>query len=290
MDLSASIDYDSFSVNTLTLVPGGRPSSGYTVDQVEMSDIEVAAFAEKRALTDGIDASDVYLGRRRIGMIVTPYGTSRGDFWDKLQDLLAAFSPTLAYGSDTSSLGFLPLNFTQPTEAGAYPNGIPMRMYVRPATPPAYTIRRDELGGDDARGLSLPVRLSLVARDPRKYLQSTTTISISSGTTSVSTQTTYEGDYPTGEATVTIISGATTGTATLRIEGSDFEITIDAASTTYELDLVRRTYEKAGSINMGLLIDVESWPPIGAENQVNLVREGSTCPISVSLTYRPAFA
>jgi hypothetical protein len=296
VDLSLPIGYNSLSCNTVVRQAGGVPSSGYLTSRVEIGDIEVAAFAEKRALKDGIDASDVYLGRRRINAIITAYGSTKGDFWDKQQALLAAFSPTLAYNADSANLGFLPLDFFQPTAdiatwpTSAYPSGIPMRFYVRPSVPPAFTVDRDQTGGVAGGGLSLPYRVSLVARDPRKFLQTETTIAIASGTsTSASNAADYVGDYPTDLATVTIISAAATGSVVYRIEGSSFTISLDAASTTYTLDLKERTFKKSGTLNMGL-ITVGGWPQLGLDATVNIFRDDNNAASSASLTFRQAFA
>lgn len=229
MDLSASIDFDGFSANTVTRGAGGVPMSGYLVDEVDTSDVEIAAYAEKLALTDGIAASDVYLGRRRIRMIVSVFGSTKGDFWDKQQDLLSAFSPTLSFAADSANLGFRPLNFFQPTAnistwpVSTYPNGIPLRYYVRPAALPSYTIRRDDLGGVAGGGLSLRYSIQLTARDPRKVTQAESSSNVFNG---------YSGDYPV-LADIVIVSGSATGDGSLSIAGNLLSVNIDAASTTY---------------------------------------------------------
>lgn len=297
MDFTKSIDYNGFSVNDASFSPDGVPTSGFRVEEINVSDEDVAAYAEKRAIADGIDASDVYLGRRLLAATVTVFGSSRGDFWDKQQDLLANFSPTVAYNADTANLGFLPFNFFQPTAdistwpESAYPDGIPMRYYVRPARTPQFIVRRDEVGGEEAQGLSLPYRLSLVARDPRKYLQDATSISIASGTATASSSVAYAGDYPTGRATVTINSSSATGTATYAIEAGQFALTIDATSATYEIDLGRRSMTKNGVNAMNLLTWANDiWPVIGLNTPVTVTRVSATCPTSLFLNFRQAFA
>lgn len=297
MDLSKTISYTYISsgtstatlqLNTRTETAGGIPASGYLVDQVNVSDIEVAAYAEKRALQDGVDASDVYLGRRRIAMIVSVYGSTRGDFWDKTQDLLAAFSPTIAYTADSANLGFLPLDFYQPTAdivtwpTSAYPNGIPLRYYARPSLIPTYEINRDTDGGTAGIGLTKKFRVSLVCRDPRKYAQTETT--------SQTTTLTNNGDYPTIPRFVYISATSATGTWIGTLNGASWTVNVDgsrftaAQAATYN----RWALDPAGGILYGPtttgLTDGNRYFPGGDSNFTNIVKRmdrlqsGSTFP------------
>lgn len=283
MDFSKAIDFDSFQFNTLNTQAGGLGSSGYLLDEIDLSDIEIAAYYEKRALRDGIDASDVYLGRRRINAIVTVFGSTQGDFWDKHQALLAAFSPTLSYSSDSANLGFLPMNFFQPTAniaswpASTYPDGIPLRYYVRPAANPAYKLRRDDLGGVAAKGLSLQVRLSLLARNPRKVTQAETTATTSTGAG-------YRGDYP-NYVDISIVSGSATGNGRLEIGANVLSVNIDAASTTYTFYSERFAFYK-GATNRDDLLYGNTTPFIfdGSEGS-SVTKGGVFAPVGGAATY-----
>lgn len=295
MDLTKAISYNGLTVaNSLTRTAGGIPVSGYLFDEINGSQEDVDGYLEKRANQDGLDASDIYLGARRVTAILSVYGSTKGDYWDKAQDVLAAFSPTIAYNADTANLGFLAFDFYQPTAdistwpTSAYPSGIPMRFYLRPSAPPAWASRRDEQGGVSGKGLSKQMRLSLVARDPRKYVQTASVITIASGTASASSSATYLGDYPT-TGTATITSASTTGNVVYTIAGSAFTVTLDAASTAYTLDLAAKTFSKAGTIAMNLLVANASWPTLGTST-VTVVRSAGSVASSISLSYRDAFA
>lgn len=294
MDLSKPISYNGLTIpNSLTLTPGVA-ASGYLVDSIDVSSEGVAAFTEKRANQDGIDASDVFLGARSISILLAAYGTTAGDFWDKTQDLLAAFSPTLAYNADTANLGYLAFDFYQPTAdivtwpLASYPSGIPMRFYCRPLAPPAYASGRDSNGGKATRGLSKQFRINLQARDPRKYLQTASTVSMALGSSNATSTGTYVGDYPT-TGTITIVSGTATGTVVYTIEGSAFTLTLDATSTTYTLDLAAREFYKSG-VRAANLMSNSTWPLLGLDNTITITRGSATGPSSLSLSYRTAFA
>lgn len=246
--LSAQITYNSLTLNTATPRPGGARMSGYLVDQFDPWSLEVAQYLEKRALADGVDASDVYLGRRTLSMIVAVFGSTWGDFWDKSDDLMAAFSPRLAYNADTANLGFLALDFYQPTAdiaswpTSAYPDGIPLRYYCRPTAVNAVPIDRDRHGGDDNGGLSERFRIGLVARTPYKVA-----VSATSTTTTASNL----GNFP-ARAEIIIRSNAFTGNASITIGSNVLSVSIDAENTTYRYT-EDGVFYKGSNINMSLL-------------------------------------
>ena len=142
MDLSAVITYNGLSINTVAQSAGGRPSTGFAVESFEPIPPDAVGYTEKRALQDGLDASDVYLGGRLFRTVVTAYGSTKGHFWDKSQDLFEAFNARIAFDADSANRGFLAFDFFQPTAdlvtwpTATFPSGIPMRHYVRPVTSP----------------------------------------------------------------------------------------------------------------------------------------------------------
>lgn len=256
MDLTKQIVFNGLTLNGALSPVAGTPLSGYAVDQVEPSAVDVRGYSAPRALKDGLDASDVYLGGRRFSAIVTVYGSTKGDFWDKTQDVLSAFSPTLAYTADSAALGFLAWDFYQPTAdttnwpTATYPNGIPLRYYVRSTTPPLYTIRRDEDGGLAGSGLSKQFRVTMEAKNPRKVNQSTSSVAGSAATA------TNKGDY-TAWATVTVSVSSQTdgGTVILTVGANSLSVSVasSTATTTIVLDGEEGTLKRNGTLSMGLL-------------------------------------
>lgn len=253
---------------SLARAAGGRPSSGYVVDSIEPSRVGAVGYIDKRAIQDGLDANDIYLGGRDLGVVVTAYGSTWGDFWDKTQDLLAAFSPTLAYAADSANAGFLAFDFIQPTADTAswptatYAYGIPLRYYLRPVGPPAYTLRRDEVGGDETQGLSHRFDISLIAKDPRKYAQTETSYTITT-----STQTgTYRGDYPTKPIITFAVTATGSSAFTLTVNGIANVINLSAVSSgNFTLDYGKKTLVNYLGANVAsLLTTVGGWPDVGA--------------------------
>lgn len=292
MDLGGTVTYNGLSLNTVTRRPGGQPSSGYLVERFSPEPPPPTSYLEKRALADGLDAGDVFLGGRQIGLIVTVFGSTAGDFWDKAQDLFVAFSPTISYDSDSAERGFTALDFYQPTAdiatwpTSAYPSGIPMRYYVRPQAGPSYAIERDKDGGVGGQGRSKAFSIPLIARDPRKYLQSTVTTGQFQTTTQVAS---YRGDYWTHPIITFSLSATGHSAFALRVNEIHVDINLSGQSSgTFIFDYGKRTLTKSGVSKAGL---------IAASAGYNVVESGTTFrysnPTGISsctMTYREAFA
>lgn len=240
MNFTGEISYNGWTAARATAA-GGRPSSGWVVKSVRPSNVQTEAYLEKRALQDGLDADDVYLGARRFSSIITTYGSTPGDFWDNAQTLLAAFHPVLAFDADTAAKGFLPFDFSQPTgdistwPTSTYPDGIPLRYYLRPLAPPTYDLERTKMVGD---ALSLDFNIEMIARDPRKYLQTTVSVSMPTATTFL---TGYRGDYPTWPVVTFALSATGHSAYTLRLNQQSIIIDLSGhTSGTFVLDTSTR--------------------------------------------------
>ncbi len=293
MDLTAAISYNGLTAAGLTPASGGVPSTGIVFESVDFGNVGVDAFVDKRALQDGVDASDIYLGARNVTISAGVYGSTRGDAFDRLQDLLAAFSPRLAYNADSANLGFLPFKFYQPTAdiatwpTSAYPNGIPLQMYLRPSAPPRYPVRRQETGGQPGKGLSFAVTLQMLARDPRKYLQSTVSQSIATTAQTAA----HRGDYPTYP--VISWSVATTGSSlfSITIAGQSVGVDLGAASTgSFTLDYASRSLVDASGTSFAGKIQPGARFPEIQPGGSTVVCANNGGVISLVATYREAFA
>lgn len=173
MDISRDVTYRGFLLNDATLVitPGGGIGSGVSgcvLDSADLSDFDVVQFTEKRSLQDGLDAGDVYLGARRVRLSGTLYAQTKALLFDKLQELRATLSPTLAYRESPGEKGYLPLYFAVPTNRLAdYPAGaISLQVLALPRAFQAI-IQRDSIGESDAFPLAIPWQATLVCKDPR---------------------------------------------------------------------------------------------------------------------------
>lgn len=240
MNLGGTVTYGELSLNSVSRQPGGAPASGYAIERFEAVPPPPKQYLEGRALADGLDAGDVFLGGRDFSMVVTAYGTSLADFWDKAQALCTTFTPTIQYAIDTATIGFRPLEFYQPTNStaigqwptSAYPNGIPMAYYVRPVSSPTFNLMRDSDGRDGGHSKAFNIRL--VARDPRKIhtTQQTATFTAVDDPPTMS----YRGQYPTPPIIQFTMSAAGNSAMVLSVNGSsppiDIQNTINLSSIT----------------------------------------------------------
>jgi len=194
MDLSAAVTIQRPGAAPLDInsirdpnAVGSAPISGYMIEQVDFSVVSVTAFVEDTPLVDGIDSYDPYLGGRQINIVLSVYGSTYADFWDKMNALNFAFQaqPRAANVGTYPALeadGKRKLSFSQPSAAGT----ASLYMMVRPIALPRFTIDSASSAGIAERGYSQRVQLSLLAEDPYKYAANSSTFSrTGTGTISV---------------------------------------------------------------------------------------------------------
>lgn len=170
MDLSGPIFYRGFALNNAKESLGRL--SGCAIERVTYSNVSGIGYTEKRAMGDGNDAGDVFLSARRIQLTGTLYALTRPALYDLKQEMVAAFTPTLAYTEAPHDFGYLPLYWEEPTEKqNLWPTKV-RNLYanVRPLALPLFEIVRDRTGGANDRGASLPFQVTVEARDPRIYV------------------------------------------------------------------------------------------------------------------------
>lgn len=174
MDLTRPVTYRNFEINTPLKEGTNTPIDGCQIDDVRFYPVDGYGYREKRSQSDGLDASDVFLGGRTVRFQGTLYGKTRGDLFDTLAEFRAAFSPTAAFAEGPGDLGYLPLNFEDATlDLENYPTGfIEKMMRMRPLGTPETNIVRDRVGGVDQFGYSIGWVAMMEARDPRIYAQS----------------------------------------------------------------------------------------------------------------------
>lgn len=260
--------------------------SGYRVDLFDPWTVSVRGTVEDRALRDGADASDVYLGRRTVRTIVSVFGSTIGDFWDKADDLLAAFNPRLAYNADTAAHGFLPFDFYQPTAdiatwpTSAYPNGIPMRFYLRPFSIEGTPIDRATDGGVAAKGMAKKFSIGLIARKPQKYSAEIQVIGAS--------QIVNKGNYP-ALPSISVSSVTTTATIAATINGSSFTILYDPALGVHNLNSEDGVLYVGGVVNYSKLVEGSQFPDLAPGVNIKTVT-GMPSGGTLLVTYRHTWA
>src|SRR3990167_6719829 len=239
--------------------------SGTIIERIEPTDIETAFYLDKRALDEGVDAGDIYLAQRAFIIHASVYGTSEGQAWDRYDDLVTAFAPRLMYNADSANLGFLAFQFTRPSISSDFPSGISMQAYLRSTRPPIVQVSRRKQGGYTGSGTQIPVIIQMVARDPRFYNQTATSVSISPAT---STQTTtHRGTYPSWPTVSFTVTGAGSATAkfNVKIGSTAYYVALDLSGNTgtqaYTPDFAIRRITKAGVVNNSFFTDITSMVP-----------------------------
>ena len=259
MDLSAAVTIQRpgaapLDINSLRDPDaiGSAPASGYLIEQVDFSSVPITAFTEDTPLVDGVDSYDPYLSARTISIVLSVYGSSYGDFWDKMTELNAALQaqPKAAYTGTYAALeadGKRKLSFSQPKAAGTYS----LYMMVRPMALPRFITDGGSAAGFADRGYSVKCNVTLMAEDPYKYFETESTFSrVGSGTITISnTGTTVA--WPTVTWNVTSLS-----TVSLSRTGNTVEHTGVSSNVT-------DTFKNAGSTSSSTLTSYEffSFPP-----------------------------
>lgn len=231
MDISQPITYRGLAINSP--LQSQRVLRGISVERVDYSLVEGVGYTEKRAATDGIHASDVYLGPRSVELTGVIYAVSAAELFDYLHILRAVFSPTSAYQESPGDRGFLPLSFTQPTlDEASFPGGVvPLQMFVRPRGLPRFSISRDRLIGTASKPQATPWSASLLAKDPRVYVDPEQSWDVSGGPhTNVEGQAINRGDYETPLNIMLVIGSTAPPVGTFQIDGFgvDMDIKIEA--------------------------------------------------------------
>lgn len=287
MDLSAAIVYNGLTALPPSASPSA-PKSGVEFESVDISDITTDAYMDRRALQDGADVSDVYLGMRSVRIQGAAFGTSKGHAFDQLQAVLHAFSPTIAYNADTANRGFLAFQFQQTTiSTSVWTAGyVPMQFYLRPLSPPRYTINRAATADTRGRGFSVPFTAQLVARDPRKYAQTAQSVSISTAT---SPNVPHRGDYPTLPIITMTITSAGSSAFTVFVDGTSVNVNLSTVTSgVLSLDYSTRMLTDANGVSYQSLV-AGNFTPVRAGG-VQIYVTTMTGLSSVTADYREAWS
>ena len=198
MDLTRPVIYRGYNLNSITVIPD--QITGCQIDRVDFSPGAQCGLTEKRSASDGMDASDVFLGGRTVQMQGKLYGANRAELYDTLAEMRAALSPTGAFAESPGDLGYLPLDFSVPTsDLPHWPSGfIDQMIRARVNGSPHFIMDRDHVGGISEYGHSIEWSVVMDARDPRIYGQDevTTFFSSAGNASSGSGVVTNPGEYP----------------------------------------------------------------------------------------------
>lgn len=302
MDLNASVTYRGYDLNSVAIQQGtatGDGIAGSQVDSVDMSDVDVVQFTEKRSQQDGMDVGPPYLGMRRIRMQGTLYGRTRALLYDATRTLKSVLSPTLAYRSSLLGQGYLPLYFSEPTsDTGAYSSGvIDLRVLAMPRAL-RLIYDTDTIGGDETDALAIPWSATLVCKDPLIYSVDPVDL-VFANTSHVSGTFVNRGDYHSSVNMLFYLTSAA-GTITVQIGSSTFVIAVPASSGTRTIRIDGQaktiTVEESGIVALAYsyltFTGLETWPLIdgAASYDVTFASVGLVDATSSHLWFYEVFA
>jgi hypothetical protein len=232
---------------------------------------------------DGMEVYDARKIARTIlvrGAIRVP-ATRLARLTDRFELLAVAFDPALASLNNPTVNGFLAFDFSVLTEDTAtnYPDGIiPSRYYARALKPPDPMDARD---GGTARAFEL----TMLCRDPRRYLQSTVTLA------GAGTFANTKADYISWPTITITMSGA--GSATYQLANSTVGRTLRLdLSGRANLDVVVVDMEQQkvtinGTENEGIVNATSQWWYMKPGNNTITITNGTAA--TTSTVARPAF-
>ena len=252
VDLTRNILFRNFLLNDSSIrdniVPGpGSHTGAYgsIVESMDISDVDIVQFLDKRALQDGMDAGDVYKGGRRIRVAGTLFGVDRGDLFDRLDNMSAALDPVLSQGDSPIDKGYQPFEWAKPTNrVSDYNDGvIELMLNAMPHTLNAPILRSEQSGKDDY-GLALPWTAVLICKDPTITALTAQDYALTSASNTGNTV--HRGNYPSvlnalivvdtaagsmswqvGDSTFTITIPSSTFNRTIRLKGYDNVLTVE---------------------------------------------------------------
>lgn len=269
--------YNSLTLNS----PSDDQEDTYRIDSI-VPLTQLDSVSDPHPGRDGMESYEVRKIARvfRIeGVILAP---SIAKLFDKMKALAAAFDPAKASHLNPSTLGYLAYDFSVPTlDTTNYASGfVPSRYYLRARSMVEPVI-------SDASGLNAKFTLDLVARDPRRYLQTT------SSRTATGALDNSLADYRSWPTLTLNMSGAGSATCTITnttsLGAKSLVLNLSGTVNTdvIVVDFENRTITKNGVATPSLYVS-GSWFEIESESQTisnaNFTNVGSW-----SLVWRRAF-
>lgn len=271
MDLDKPVLYRGLDLNQKDPLQPAMPLSGFVLNEARFEPVEGWGFREKRSLTDGYDASDIFLGMRTIYIRGTIYTRTKAQLHDRVRIIRRALTPTLAYAQNPGDKGFLPFAFSIPTEyTDDWPSGfIDLVVLARPADQPGFYYIRDAAYGK-GDGYSIPYEARLECKDPHMYHPVPVEVPVDA--LSASGQFIHRGDYPAALNLVIRVPASDSTEKVLVFTGASTRMTVTVPSASKDryvrVDGVEKvcTYEVDGGQTLRMdLVEFEAgftWPRV----------------------------
>jgi hypothetical protein len=262
MDLTRAIRYRGRDLNLVKFDEVTRNMTGCEVTRVSYHGVQGVGYDEKKALADGFDAGDVWMGKRIISMSGNVYGRTRAEAMNLIMALVETLTPTQAYNSNKGARGFVPLDFYMPTDQTMtthFPSGlIHLMMLARPVAQPSIEFASDVHGGTDTDALSIAWQVTLECRQPYIFNSDFITHDMSakhSGSGSFRNR----GNIPAPFEVRVIVPAAFNGTATGRwtLHGYSemaFTVPYSTGNQTFAYDTYAKVLAVNGKLRMDLLV------------------------------------
>lgn len=265
-------------VNTITSAAGpATPLSGYAIDGAGIGAAAARGYSVDQAQRDGIQGAEAFLGSRNLGLIISVYGSTLGNFWDKIDTLSGAMDPYP--DAFVSADGFRQLRFYSPTGSSS----THVYMLVRPSATPGINVTKNASVGQPNKGFAVNTQLQFITKDPRKISVSEQTVSISTGTTTVA----YSGNYKYYPTVIVTASGTS---ASYTVGGKTVALIGLSSGTSYYIDHDKATIRigsATGTISQGKINELSTTGFGAVKAGASIVVTGSVS--SGSLIYREAW-
>lgn len=216
----------------------------------------------------------------RIGGVIRSPSLAR--LHDQMKSLASAFDPDLATQTSPSTQGFLPYDFSVPTDDTAnYPSGLVASRYY------ARAMRLPEPQIDYGSGYAASYTIDLFMRDPRRYLQTVSTFGASSGNAD-----NRKADYRSWPSITMTMAGPGNVAATLTNTTLGMSLVLNlsglSAGDVVVVDMEQRFMAVNGLPQMSLYFSGDYWwMKPGVQNALAITNNDNITSWLVS--WRPAF-
>lgn len=279
-----AIAYNGVALNTLTLSGAGVPAYRYgTITEVIGTRTAMDYMSEPNQWTDGLELYGMRKTSRIIVLRGFTYGRDISEVYDNIKALASATDPSkIAFYNATDY--FLPLTFSTPTRDTAnYASGLATSQYI--GIPIRMIEPQMSVAGD---GLSAAWELNLLLREPKRFLQTVTTVS---GAATSNNSKADERSWPTvtfslsgaGSSTFTISNTSSTqGTMSLVLNLSGY------SSGSWTVNFRDRVISQGSTVRPDVYASGD-WFEVEPGNNI-IAYTNTTNTSSRTLTYYPAFS
>lgn len=265
--------------NGLTLNNPSDPKDDRYELNIVVPTTAINVTVEPHPSSDGSEAYTPYRASRNIRLLGVIRAPSVAKLYDKMKSLAAAFDPAVvAYNNPTDS--FLALDFSTPTtDTTNFPSGLAAcRYYARARTVPEPMV--SVFGGWSAF-----FSIDLFVRDPRRYVQTASTVT---GTGTAANTVADTVSWPTVTITATGAGSATYSVANTTL-GKTLTLNLSGLvnGNTVTVDMARAKVSKNGVETPSLFVSGNYWP-IQPGNNTITVTNGTN--VTTVTSWRPAFS